>query len=94
VHAFAEVKTAFGGLDALATCAGIYTTAPFAETTVEIFRCIHDVNVIGTFLCLREAAAMMEAGGRICTVASVAGCAAAGWPAPSPMPPAKARCWR
>jgi NAD(P)-dependent dehydrogenase (short-subunit alcohol dehydrogenase family) len=73
VAAFATIGDAFGGLDALATCAGIYTTTPFAETSVETFRRLHDVNVIGTFLCLREAAAMMQAGGRICTVASVAG---------------------
>jgi NAD(P)-dependent dehydrogenase (short-subunit alcohol dehydrogenase family) len=29
--------------------------------------------VIGTFLCMREGAKLMEAGARICTVASVAG---------------------
>jgi NAD(P)-dependent dehydrogenase (short-subunit alcohol dehydrogenase family) len=71
--AFAEVKEAFGGLDALATCAGIYETTPFDETTVAMFRRIHDVNVIGTFLCLRAAVELMQPGARICTVASVAG---------------------
>jgi NAD(P)-dependent dehydrogenase (short-subunit alcohol dehydrogenase family) len=73
VRAFAEVRTLFGGLDALATCAGIYDTTPFFEVTAEIYRRVHDVNVIGTFLCLREGAKMMERGARICTVASVAG---------------------
>jgi NAD(P)-dependent dehydrogenase (short-subunit alcohol dehydrogenase family) len=73
IRAFAETKGILGGLDALATCAGIYTTTPFFETTAEIYRRIHDVNVIGTFLCLREGATMMQAGARICTVASVAG---------------------
>jgi NAD(P)-dependent dehydrogenase (short-subunit alcohol dehydrogenase family) len=73
VRAFAEVKAAFGGLDALATSAGIYETTPMFETTVAMFRRINDVNVIGTFLCLREAVGMMQAGARICTVASVAG---------------------
>ncbi len=34
---------------------------------------MYDVNVVGTFLCLREAAKHMRAGGRICTVASIAG---------------------
>jgi NAD(P)-dependent dehydrogenase (short-subunit alcohol dehydrogenase family) len=72
-RAFGEVRAAFGGLDALATCAGIFETTSFEETTVAMFRHVHEVNVIGTFLCLREAAGMMEAGGRICTVASVAG---------------------
>jgi NAD(P)-dependent dehydrogenase (short-subunit alcohol dehydrogenase family) len=73
VGAFAEAKRLLGGLDALATCAGIFETTPFFEITAEIYRKIHDVNVIGTFLCLREGAKMMEAGARICTVASVAG---------------------
>jgi NAD(P)-dependent dehydrogenase (short-subunit alcohol dehydrogenase family) len=73
VRAFAEAKGILGGLDALATCAGIYDTTPFFEITAEIYRKIHDVNVIGTFLSLREGAKLMQAGARICTVASVAG---------------------
>ncbi len=73
VAAFAQVKAQFGGLDALATCAGIYDTTPFFEATAETFRRVHDVNVAGTFVCLREGAAMMQSGARICTVASVAG---------------------
>ena len=73
IRAFGEVRAALGGLDALATCAGIFETTPFFETTAETFRRVHDVNVIGTFLCLREAVGLMQAGARICTVASVAG---------------------
>ena len=73
VRAFAEARDILGGLDALATCAGIYDTTPFFEVSAEIYRRIHDVNVIGTFLCLREGAKLMQAGARICTVASVAG---------------------
>jgi NAD(P)-dependent dehydrogenase (short-subunit alcohol dehydrogenase family) len=34
---------------------------------------VHDVNVVGTFLCIRKAAGLMQRGGRICTVGSVAG---------------------
>lgn len=71
--AFGAIRQEFGGLDALATCAGIYETTPFAETTAAIFRRIHEVNVIGTFLCLQAAVEMMQPGARICTVASVAG---------------------
>ena len=73
VAAFDEVRAKFGGLDALATCAGIYETTPFFETSVAQFRRLHDVNVIGTFLSIREAAGLMPPGGRVCTVASVAG---------------------
>jgi NAD(P)-dependent dehydrogenase (short-subunit alcohol dehydrogenase family) len=73
VSAFAEVRKALGRIDALATCAGIFETTPFFETTAETFRRVHDVNVVGTFLCIREAARTMEPESRICTVASVAG---------------------
>lgn len=73
IAAFAKAGEMLGGLDALATCAGIYETTPFFETTAATFRRVHEVNVIGTFLCLREAAKLMAAGGRICTVGSVAG---------------------
>jgi NAD(P)-dependent dehydrogenase (short-subunit alcohol dehydrogenase family) len=73
IATFREAGETMGGLDGLATCAGIYETTPFFETTAEIFRHVHDVNVIGTFLCLREAAKLMQPGSRICTVASVAG---------------------
>ncbi len=72
-RAFAAVREALGGLDALATCAGIFDTTPFEAATADTFRRVHEVNVIGTFLCMREAAAMMERGARICTVASIAG---------------------
>jgi NAD(P)-dependent dehydrogenase (short-subunit alcohol dehydrogenase family) len=73
VGTFREVRDALGGLDALATCAGIYETTPFFDSVAETFRRVHEVNVIGTFLCIREAAGMMAPGGRICTVGSVAG---------------------
>jgi len=73
IRAFDEARKILGGLDALAAIAGIYDTTPFFEITAEKYRRIHDVNVVGTFLCMREAAKTMEAGARICTVASVAG---------------------
>lgn len=62
-----------GGIDALATCAAMYDTTPFFDMTADTFRRMHDVNVTGTFLCLREAARHMAHGGRICTVCSIAG---------------------
>jgi NAD(P)-dependent dehydrogenase (short-subunit alcohol dehydrogenase family) len=71
---FDGAVAALGGtLDALATPAGIADTTPFMEIGVDTFRRVYDINVIGTFLCIREAAKRMRAGGRICTVASVAG---------------------
>ena len=71
--AFANIRQQLGGLDALVTCAGLYETTPFFETTAAIFSRVLAVNVTGTFLCIREAARMMQPGARICTVSSVAG---------------------
>ncbi len=71
--AVSQAADRMGGLDALATCAGVIDSAPLHEITVASLRRLHDVNVIGTFLCAREAARRMAPGGRICTVASIAG---------------------
>jgi NAD(P)-dependent dehydrogenase (short-subunit alcohol dehydrogenase family) len=71
VRAFKEVDAAFGGLDALVAAAGIINTTPFFETTVAQFRQLFDVNVIGSFLTVREAAKYMQHGARICMVASI-----------------------
>jgi NAD(P)-dependent dehydrogenase (short-subunit alcohol dehydrogenase family) len=71
--AFAEVAARFGHIDGLATCAGILDTTPFLETEVDTFRRLHDVNVIGTFLAMREAAKYMPRGAAICTLSSIAG---------------------
>ena len=73
VAAFAEIAKIAGRIDALATCAGVLDTTPFMDVTVASFRRLYDVNVIGTFLAMREAAKYIPRGGRICTVASVAG---------------------
>lgn len=71
---FERAFEAFGGhLDGLATSAGIVDVRPFFELDAAAFRAVYEVNVIGTFLCIREAAARMREGGRIVTVASVAG---------------------
>jgi NAD(P)-dependent dehydrogenase (short-subunit alcohol dehydrogenase family) len=70
---FAAAVSFLGGLEALATCAGVADSTPFMDVSVATFRRVHEVNVIGTFISMREAARHMAAGGRICTVASVAG---------------------
>jgi NAD(P)-dependent dehydrogenase (short-subunit alcohol dehydrogenase family) len=69
--AFAEVAAAFGGLEALVTAAGVIETVPFMETTPAQFRRLFDINVIGSFLCVREGAKAMQAGGRVCMLASI-----------------------
>ncbi len=71
---FAYADEALGGrLDALVTAAGIADMKPFMEIDVATWRRVHDINVIGTYLLIREAAKRMQPGARICTVASVAG---------------------
>ena len=71
VRAFATVAETFGGLEALVTAAGVIETVPFLETTPEQFRRLFDINVIGSFLSVREGAKAMSAGGRVCMLASI-----------------------
>ena len=71
IRAFHEAGNAWGGLDALVTAAGIINTTPFFETTVAQFRQLFDINVIGSFLSVREGSKYMERGARICMVASI-----------------------
>ena len=71
IAAFAEAGAAWGGLDALVTAAGVIETTPFMETTPDQFRRLMDINVIGSFLSVREGAKAMQAGGRICMLASI-----------------------
>jgi NAD(P)-dependent dehydrogenase (short-subunit alcohol dehydrogenase family) len=69
-----RAAAALGGhIDALATPAGIADTTPFMDLDAATFMRVYQVNAIGTFLCIREAAKYMRPGGRMCTVASVAG---------------------
>ena len=70
-RAFVEAGAAWGGLDALVTAAGVIETTPFLDTTPAQFRRLFDINVIGTFLSVREAAKQMQKGARICIVASI-----------------------
>ena len=73
VRAMAQAAALLGGLDALATCAGVAEKTAFMQLRAAEFKATYDVNVIGTFVAIREAAQYMQKGGRICTVASVAG---------------------
>ncbi|MEJ8573149.1 3-oxoacyl-ACP reductase family protein [Microbaculum marinum] len=68
-------KDAFGGVDILVNNAGIYSTlvpGPFDDISVEEWKRVMDVNVLGSFLCAREAVKAMRerGGGRILNVAS------------------------
>ncbi|WP_165392254.1 SDR family NAD(P)-dependent oxidoreductase [Pseudomonas tructae] len=73
ITAFAEVEQSLGRVDVLATCAGVVDTAPFDQLSVARLRQLLDINLIGTFAVVQQAVRLMLSGGRICTVASVAG---------------------
>lgn len=73
VKAMADAAALLGRLDALATCAGVAEKTDFMQLTATEFKTTFDVNVVGTFVAIREAAKHMTRGGRICTIASVAG---------------------
>lgn len=62
-----------GGLDVLINMAGILSASHTTETTVEQFMGIIQVNLVGTFLCCREALPHLErSGGNIVNAASTA----------------------
>lgn len=67
-------ETAFGAVDALISCAGIYPTESFVDVSVELWDRVHAVNTRGAFLVTREAVRRMKSagkGGAIVAVSSV-----------------------
>lgn len=70
---FADIIQHFGRLDGVATCAGVNNIYSFDQLDAAIFRRMYEVNVIGTFNCLKSAAARMKEGGRMVTVSSIDG---------------------
>jgi len=74
--AFAEVVARYGRIDVLFNNAGIAIRRPTAELTVDEWNKVVAVNMTGVFLCAREAARHMLAGGRggrIVNTASIMG---------------------
>jgi 3alpha(or 20beta)-hydroxysteroid dehydrogenase len=70
---------AFGRLDVLVNNAGVLTHATIAETTLEEFRRVLDVNLVGCFLGVKAVIGPMSAagGGSIVNVSSIEGFAGA-----------------
>jgi NAD(P)-dependent dehydrogenase (short-subunit alcohol dehydrogenase family) len=76
MKALGDAATELGSLAVWVNNAGVSTLAPVVDTADDDVRRMLDVNVVGTFLGLREAAARFRAqssGGRIVNVASELG---------------------
>lgn len=74
---FAAATDAYGRVDALINNAAIFATlqvGPFEQIPLDTWRRVLDVNVTGTFLCARAAAAVMRENGygRILNISSTA----------------------
>jgi len=69
---FEEIKGKWGKLDILVNNAGIVQFAPFEELTEEQWDAVLDTNLKGQFLCGQQAVKLMEQGGRIINIASIA----------------------
>ncbi|GAA3978773.1 SDR family NAD(P)-dependent oxidoreductase [Actinomadura viridis] len=63
---------ALGGLDGLVNCAGVMQTKPLAGVTPEEWRRVIDLNLNAVFLVTQRAAELMDGGGSVVTLASVA----------------------
>jgi NAD(P)-dependent dehydrogenase (short-subunit alcohol dehydrogenase family) len=75
VEALFATVNRLGPLGALVSAAAVLTSAPFAETTSEIWEQTLRVNLTGSFLCCRAAFGAMRAAGegRIVNIASLSG---------------------
>ena len=74
-EAFAAAREFPGNIDVLVNNAGVADSSKFTETSDEFWRRHLDINLTGTFYCMRAALpSMVERGwGRVINVASVAG---------------------
>jgi len=74
-NAFAQAAKTLGPVSVLVNNAGVASSAPLHKMSLEQFRRVLDVNVLGVFLCTRAVlpAMLKTASGRIVNVASVAG---------------------
>ncbi len=59
-QAFEAMTAQFGGLDVLVHAAGGWASSPLAETTLDAWRHMIDLNLTSAFLCVREAMRAME----------------------------------
>jgi NAD(P)-dependent dehydrogenase (short-subunit alcohol dehydrogenase family) len=70
IRMMAQVNEMFGRLDILVNNAALQNRALLADTSVEYWDKMQAVNLRGPFLCLREAAKLMQAGGAVVNISS------------------------
>lgn len=70
---FGIIQDQFGKIDVLINCAGYSVFRPLTELSMEDWNQVLQVNLTGTFLCIREAFKLMKSrgGGRIINLGSV-----------------------
>jgi NAD(P)-dependent dehydrogenase (short-subunit alcohol dehydrogenase family) len=70
--AVAKAAEAMGGIDGIVNAAGILRTLPFGDTTPDIWRRVHDVNLFGPYLLCRAALPMLREGSNEATIVNIA----------------------
>lgn len=70
---FAQVGQQFGRLDVLIHAVGSWGMQPLADTNRDMWQQMMDVNLTSAFLCMREAAKLMQHGGCVIGVSSAQG---------------------
>ncbi|MFC6672053.1 SDR family NAD(P)-dependent oxidoreductase [Marinobacterium aestuariivivens] len=68
-----QAQVAFGGLDILINNAGIDRSAPLLDTSTELYNAVITTNQLGCFLGMKTAGAVLNKGGAIVNVSSLAG---------------------
>jgi 3-oxoacyl-[acyl-carrier protein] reductase len=71
-RAFKELGS-HGRIDLLAMCSGVVDTEKIADTTLEHWQTMLAINLTGPFLCCRSAYPLLNEGGRIVLIGSLAG---------------------
>jgi NAD(P)-dependent dehydrogenase (short-subunit alcohol dehydrogenase family) len=66
-----KVQEAWGVVDALANCAGVYYGAPAIDSTLEDWRKAFDIMIDGALYLTRAAVPLMTRGGRVIHVTSI-----------------------
>ncbi|WP_372724709.1 SDR family oxidoreductase [Novipirellula sp.] len=67
---FDAANAEFGKIHGVVACAGVGGGGPVVESSLDDFQKLLSVNVVGTYLTIREAARRIEEGGRIVFVSS------------------------